>query len=130
MSEDGAPSVGDQVYAGLGVTLPKAGELPKGTSVLSELEMLRARSLHQSILIETLQSQIAMQQVQKHETKKAKLMAELQGMKDALAAKHHINLNTHVIVEETGEVVPRGSVPDITSMMSHLTGVAMGQRKG
>ena len=109
---------------------PPDGEGITEATVLPKVELLKAQNLHQKLVIETLQAQIAMNVVQRHEEKKRELTKELQALREDIARRHHINLDTHVILEETGEVVPKSAVSDLSKLASMMAGGSVGQRKG
>jgi len=99
-----------------------AGIPTKGT-MLPQVELLQAQNLHQKILIEGLRYQIALQAAQQHEERKKALLEELARMKEEIAKEHGIDLDTHVIMEETGQVVRKDQIPDLAKMMGLVSGL-------
>jgi uncharacterized protein with von Willebrand factor type A (vWA) domain len=88
--------------------------------VLPELELLRAKVLHQQLMIEELRAQALRQQMAVHEAKKTELIQKIKELRDRLAEAYDINLDTHIIMQDTGEVVPKDSVPDIKRLMENI----------
>ena len=92
----------------------------RDTPTLPELELLRAKVLHQQFMIEELRAQLLRQQMSVHEAKKTELIQKIKELRDRLAEAYDINLDTHIIMQDTGEIVPKDSVPDIKKLMESL----------
>jgi len=89
-------------------------------TTLPEIELLRAKVLHQQLIIEELRARLVQQQVAVHESKKTELIKQIAVLRTRLAQEYQINLDTHVIMQETGEVVPKDSVPDISKLVERF----------
>jgi len=89
---------------------------------IPEIELLRAQVLHQKALNAALQVQLTQILLQQHETRRATLLAELEVLRKDIATRHGINLDTHVILEETGVVIPRSSVAGMSDLAKLLQG--------
>ena len=87
---------------------------------IEELDLLKAKVLHLKLMVESQKVQLLQQQIQGYEEKKSALLKKIKRENELLAAKYDINLDTHIILEDTGEVVPKDSVPDIRKMMESL----------
>jgi hypothetical protein len=90
------------------------------TTKIPELELLRAKTLHLELLNETLKAQLLQQQIMVHEERKKTLLVKIQELRDRMAKEYDIDLDTHMVMQDTGEVVPKDSLPDIKKMMEQL----------
>ena len=87
---------------------------------VSREDRLEAENLHLKILNLAQQEQLLHQKVAVLQKERTDLHNKLVEMRDSLAEKYDINMQTHEVRNTDGAVIERGTAPDFSQLMQQV----------
>lgn len=89
--------------------------------IVSELDRVKAENLHLKLLITAYKVKDAQQELQRYSTEQRVMQTAIVECQAEIAEKYSIDLTTHEIQGDTGEVIPRGqSKLDFGQLMQRI----------
>jgi hypothetical protein len=96
------------------------GQTAEEPKFVSKEDRLEAENLHLKILSLAQQEQLLNQKVATLQKERAEFHNQLVSMRNSLADKYDINMETHEIRNVDGAVIERGSTPDFSQLMKSV----------